>query len=126
MLPPSSYILYRLNQDRDGDGKVSKMESTQTLQELPGLSDRQRGEAWAAFNDSKTAEARNPFSGVLAKKGLSPEDAQAAWDIYGRSGTKEEPYTKARKKKDLQAELGVSYIDAAKFYELMEKAVRQK
>lgn len=122
MLPPSGYILYQLNRDRDGDGKVSKMESTQTLLEVPGLNDKQRGKAWSAFNDSKTAEVRNPFTGALSKEGLGPEEAQAAWDIYGRSGTKAEPYTQERKKQDLQEELDLTAAEVRRVWELMEKA----
>lgn len=126
MLPPASYILYRLNKDRNGDGKVTNLESTQTLQELPGLSTQQRGEAWEAMNE-QASPARNPFTGVLAeKKGMTPEKSATAWSIYGRSGTKEEPYTQERKKEDLRQELGLSYIDAAQMYELMKKAAKGK
>lgn len=122
MLPPSGYILYQLNRDRDGDGKVTKMESTLTLLELPGLNDQQRGQAWSAFNDSKTAEARNPFTGTLSKEGLDPEEAQTAWDIYGRSGTKEEPYTQGRKKQDLREELDLTAAEVNRVWNLMKKA----
>lgn len=125
MLPPASYILYKMNSDRDGDGKVSRMESAQTLQELPGLTDKQRGEAWGAFNTDAKA-FKNPFTGALAKKGMDPEEAQTAWDIYGRSGTREEPYTEARKKQDLREDLGLSVMDAAQLYRLMQKAAERK
>lgn len=122
MLPAAGYILYQLNRDRNGDGKVSKMESTQTLLELPGLNDKQRGQAWSAFNDSTTAEVRNPFTGVLAKDGMAPEDVQTAWDIYGRSGTKEEPYTQGQKKQDLREELDLTAAEVNRIWNLMKRA----
>lgn len=125
MLPPASYILYRLNRDRDGDGKVTRLESTQTLQELPELSARQRGEAWAAMNE-QTSPARNPFTGVLAREGIAPEKSAAAWDIYGRSGTKEEPYTKKEKKQDLREELDLTTQEVNRLWNLMVKAAERK
>lgn len=124
MLPPAGYILYRMNRDRDGDGKVTNLESTQTLQELPGLSDQQRGEAWAAMN-AQTNPARNPFSGALAEQGLTPEEAAAAWGIYGRSGTKEEPYTKSDKKRDLREELDLTTQEVNRLWNLMVKALEK-
>lgn len=120
-LPTETYILYRMFADRDGNGSVSGAESAQTLMELDGLTDKQRGEAWGALNDASAA--RNPFDGALSKK-LEPEDAITAWGIYDRKGTKEEPYTQERKKGDLRQELGLSYIDAAQLYELMKKAAK--
>ena len=125
MLPPASYILYRLNRDRDGDGKVTQKESTQTLQELPDLSARQRGEAWEAMNE-QASPSRNPFTGVLAKEGLSPEKSAAAWGIYGRSGTKEEPYTKKEKKQDLREELDLTTQEVNRLWNLMVMAAERK
>lgn len=125
MLPPAGYILYRLNRDRDGDGKVTNLESTQTLQELPGLSDEQRGEAWVAMN-AQTNPARNPFSGVLAEQGMTPEESAAAWGIYGRSGTKEDPYTKSEKKQDLREELDLTTQEVNRLWNLMVKAAERK
>lgn len=122
-LPTETYILYRVFADRDGNGNVSGAESAQTLMELDDLTDKQRGEAWNAFNDVN--EAKNPFTGALSKK-LDPEEALTAWGIYDRRGTKEEPYTQERKKQDLRQELGLSYIDADQMYELMEKAAKGK
>lgn len=122
-LPTETYILYRVFADRDGNGSVSGAESAQTLMGLDDLTDKQRGEAWDALNDA--SEAKNPFTGALSKK-LEPEDAMAAWGIYDRKGTKEEPYTQERKKEDLQQELGLSYIDAAQLYELMKNAAKGK
>lgn len=125
MLPPAGYILYRMNKDRDGDGKVTNLESTQTLQELPGLSDKQRGEAWAAMNE-KTNPARNPFTGALAEQGMTPEASVMAWGIYGRSGTKEDPYTKSEKKQDLREELDLTTQEVNRLWNLMVKAAERK
>lgn len=116
MLPPAGYILYLLNKDRDGDGKFTNLESTQTLQELPGLSDQQRGEAWAALNPT-TKPARNPFTGALAEQRMTPEEAATAWCIYGRSGTKEE------KKRGLREELDLTTQEVDRLLDLMAKAV---
>lgn len=125
MLPPAGYILYRMNKDRDGDGKVTNLESTQTLQELPGLSDEQRGEAWAAMNET-TNPAKNPFSGALAEQGLTPEESVAAWGIYGASGTKEKPYTKKEKKQDLREEMDLTTQEVNRLWNLMVKAAERK
>lgn len=56
--------------------------------------------------------------------GITGEQYGIVYDIYSRRGTKEEPYTQERKKKDLQQELGLSYIDAAQMYELMKNAAK--
>lgn len=125
MLPPAAYILYRMNKDRDGDGKVTNLESTQTLQELPDLSDKQRGKAWKAMNE-RTNPARNPFTGALAKDGMTPEESATAWGIYGRSGTKEEPYTKKQKKQDLREELDLTTQEVNRLWNLMVKAAEKK
>lgn len=125
MLPPAGYILYQINKDRDGDGKVTKLESMQTLQELPGLSDKQRSEAWAAMNET-ALPAKNPFSGALAEQGLTPKESVEAWGIYGASGTKEDPYTKAEKKRDLGKELDLTAQEVNRLWNLMVKAAERK
>ena len=125
MLPPADYILYRMNKDRDGDGKVANLESTQTLQELPDLSNEQRGEAWAAMNP-KVKPARNPFTGTLAEAGMTPEESSQAWGIYSRSGTEEEPYKKRQKKQDLREELDLTTQEVNRLWNLMVKAAERK
>lgn len=72
VLPIDSYILYTINADRDKSGAVDSVESAQTLQELSGLTNSQRGSAWQQKN-STTKEAKNPFTGTLVKAGVSPE-----------------------------------------------------
>ena len=111
--------------NKDRDGKVTNLESTQTLQELPGLSDKQRGDAWAAMN--KTSKpARNPFTGALAEAGMTPEESAQAWGIYGRSRTKEEPYTKGQKKEDLREELDLTTQEVNRLWNLMKRAAEGK
>lgn len=79
MLPVESYILYRLNSDRDKSGSVNGAESALTLLELNGLSNQQRGKAWDALNDIK--EDKNPFIGTLPEAGVQ---SKTAIDIYDR------------------------------------------
>ena len=79
MLPVESYILYRLNSDRDKSGSVNGAESALTLLELNGLSNQQRGKAWDALNDIK--EDKNPFIGALPEAGVQ---SKTAIDIYDR------------------------------------------
>lgn len=124
-LPAAGYILLQLNKDRDGDGKVTNLEETQTLQELPDLSGEQRGKAWEAMNQ-RTKQAKNPFTGVLSEQGMTPEEAASAWKIYDGKGTEDDPYTKSEKIKDLQEELDLPYMDAAQLYRLMKKAAEKK
>lgn len=130
-LPTAVYLLYRNSSDRDGNGSTSAAESTQTLMELDGLTDKERGEAWSAFNNKgeteearERKEAQNPFTGVLSKD-YSPEDALGAWEIFNGKGTREEPYTREQKKKDLGEELGISQKAANDLYELMRRAANQ-
>lgn len=123
MLPPADCILYEMNKDRDGDGKVTNLESTQTLQELPGLSGEDRGKAWTAMNE-KSKPAKNPFTGVLAEQGMTPEEAAFVWSIYDKKGTKEDSYTKPEKKRDVQKELDLSTSEVNRLWGLIEKAMK--
>lgn len=127
-LPTAVYLLYRNSCDRDGNGSTSETESAQTLMELEGLTDRERGDAWSAMNNKgKTEESRerkeaqNPFTGVLAKD-YSPEQAMDAWEIFNGHGTEEKPYTQAEKKTDLEEELGISAREADDLFALMKRA----
>ena len=79
MLPVESYILYRLNSDRDKSGSVNGAESALTLLELNSLSNQRRGKAWDALNDIK--EDKNPFIGALPEAGVQ---SKTAIDIYDR------------------------------------------
>ena len=130
-LPTAVYLLYRNSSDRDGNDSTSAAESTQTLMELDGLTDKERGEAWSAMNNKgeteesrERKEAKNPFTGVLAGD-YSPEKVMAAWGIFDGKGTKEKKYTQERKKKDLQEELEVSAREANDLYTLMKRAAEQ-
>ena len=80
MLPVESFILYRLNSDRDKSGGVNGAESALTLLELNGLSNQQRGKAWDAFNDID--EDKNPFIGALPEAGIQSETAIDIYDRY--------------------------------------------
>lgn len=124
MLPPADCILYEMNKDRDRDGKVTNLESTQTLQELPGLSAEDRGKAWAAMNENKN-QAQNPFTGVLAGQDMTPEEAALVWSIYDGKGTKEDSYTKPEKKRDVQKELDLSVQEVNRLWILIEKAMKR-
>ena len=90
VLPIDSYILYTLTSDRDHSGSTDSTESAQTLQSMPGLTNSQRGTAWQEKNSTTKAE-KNPFTGALAKAGVSPETAIKVLgkyrDLY-RSGGK--------------------------------------
>lgn len=68
-------------------------------------------------------KGRNPFTGPLAKEGISPEKAMAAWEIYDRKGTKKEPYTKERKKRGLGKELDLPTAEVNRLWDLMVKAL---
>lgn len=131
MLPPAEYILYKQFSDRDGSGNTSQAESSQTLMELDGLTDAQRGKAWSAMNNKgETEEARarketkNPFTGAMAKEGFDPEEALKFWQIYDGTGTKEDPYTKQEKQTDIMEALGLSSrMEAISLWNLMEKSL---
>ena len=71
VMPPETYILYKVNADRDDNTRVDYVESAQTLLELSGMTNAQRGKAWQEKN-STTNAAKNPFTGALADAGVSP------------------------------------------------------
>ena len=80
-MPPETYILYKVNADRDDNTRVDYVESAQTLLELPGMTNAQRGKAWQEKN-STTNAAKNPFTGALAGAGVSPRTAVKVLDKY--------------------------------------------
>lgn len=80
-MPPETYILYKVNADRDDNASVDYVESAQTLLELPGMTNAQRGKAWREQN-SATNAAKNPFTGALAGAGVSPWTAVKVLDKY--------------------------------------------
>lgn len=81
VLPIDSYILYAINADRDGNGSVNGTESALTLKEISGITDQQRGKAWAQKNSS-TNEAKNPFIGALPKAGISVDTSIKIYEKY--------------------------------------------
>ena len=80
-MPPETYILYKVNADRDDNARVDYVESAQTLLELSGMTNAQRGKAWKEQN-SATNAAKNPFTGALAGAGVSPRTAVKVLDKY--------------------------------------------
>ena len=80
-MPPETYILYKVNADRDDNTRVDYVESAQTLLELSGMTNAQRGKAWQEKN-STTNAAKNPFTGALAEAGVSPRTAVKVLDKY--------------------------------------------
>ena len=80
-MPPETYILYKVNADRDDNASVDYVESAQTLLKLPGMTNAQRGKAWQEQN-SATNAAKNPFTGALAGAGVSPRTAVKVLDKY--------------------------------------------
>ena len=81
VMPPETYILYKVNADRDDNTRVDYVESAQTLLELSGMTNAQRGKAWQEKN-STTNAAKNPFTGALAGAGVSPWTAVKVLDKY--------------------------------------------
>lgn len=81
VMPPETYILYKVNADRDDNARVDYVESAQTLLELSGMTNAQRGKAWQEKN-STTNAAKNPFTGALAEAGVSPRTAVKVLDKY--------------------------------------------
>ena len=81
VMPPETYILYKVNADRDDNASVDYVESAQTLLELSGMTNAQRGKAWQEKN-STTNAAKNPFTGALADAGVSPRTAVKVLDKY--------------------------------------------
>ena len=81
VMPPETYILYKVNADRDDNASVDYVESAQTLLELSGMTNAQRGKAWQEQN-SATNAAKNPFTGALAGAGVSPRTAVKVLDKY--------------------------------------------
>ena len=53
VLPVESYILYKITADKDGNGRVSAIESANALQGMSGLTDKQRWQEWARLNDGQ-------------------------------------------------------------------------
>ena len=53
VLPIDSYILYKITADKDGNGRVSAIESANALQGMSGLTDKQRWQEWARLNDGQ-------------------------------------------------------------------------
>ena len=81
VMPPETYILYKVNADRDDNTRVDYVESAQTLLELSGMTNAQRGKAWQEKNSTANA-AKNPFTGALADAGVSPWTAVKVLDKY--------------------------------------------
>ena len=81
VMPPETYILYKINADKDGSERVDYVESAQTLLELSGMTNAQRGKAWQEKN-STTSAAKNPFTGALADAGVTPRTAIKVLDKY--------------------------------------------
>lgn len=81
VLPPDMYILYKVTADKDNNGSVTSVESAQALKNLTGLTDRQRGKAWAEKN-STTKPEKNPFTGALVEAGASVSTSISVLDKY--------------------------------------------
>lgn len=108
VLPASTYILYKINADRDNNGSVTGTESALTLQELTGISIQQRGDAWEKFNSSTSAE-KNPFTGALPSAGVGTDTSIKVYDKYrALSSTDMKPKEKAAAFKQYVNSLGLS------------------
>lgn len=81
VLPPDMYILYKVTADKDNNGRVTSVESAQALENLTGLTDRQRGKAWEEKN-STTKPEKNPFTGALVEAGASVSTSISILDKY--------------------------------------------
>ena len=81
VLPPDMYILYKVTADKDNNGSVTSVESAQALENLTGLTDRQRGKAWEEKN-STTKPEKNPFTGALVEAGASVSTSISILDKY--------------------------------------------
>ena len=81
VLPPDMYILYKVTADKDNNGRVTSVESAQALKDLTGLTDSQRGKAWAEKN-STTKPEKNPFTGALVEAGASVSTSISVLDKY--------------------------------------------
>lgn len=81
VLPPDMYILYKVTADKDNNGRVTSVESAQALENLTGLTDRQRGKAWEEKN-STTKPEKNPFTGALVEAGASVSTSISVLDKY--------------------------------------------
>ena len=108
VLPASTYILYKINADRDNNGSVTGTESALTLQELTGISIQQRGDAWEKFNRSTSAE-KNPFTGALPSAGVGTDTSIKVYDKYrALSSADMKPKEKAAAFKQYVNSLGLS------------------
>lgn len=81
VLPPDMYILYKVTADKDNNGSVTSVEAAQALKDLTGLTDSQRGKAWAEKN-STTKPEKNPFTGALVEAGASVSTSISVLDKY--------------------------------------------
>lgn len=81
VMPPETYILYKVNADRDDNARVDYVESAQTLLELSGMTNAQRGKAWQEKN-STTKPEKNPFTGALVEAGASVSTSISILDKY--------------------------------------------
>ena len=79
---PASYILYRATADADGNGTISQGESGAALLPIRNLSNEQKGAVWQRQDSNWSAE-KNPFTGTLAKTGISPDRAVEILEKYG-------------------------------------------
>ena len=71
-VPAAPYLLYRFTADADGNNTISQGESGAALLPIRDLSTQQKGAVWQSQN-STWSEEKNPFTGTLAKAGVSPE-----------------------------------------------------
>lgn len=64
VLPVESYILYKITADKDGNGRVSAIESANALQGMSGLTDKQRWQEWARLNDGQDKADKASAAGL--------------------------------------------------------------
>ena len=64
VLPIDSYILYKITADKDGNGRVSAIESANALQGMSGLTDKQRWQEWARLNDGQDKADKASAAGL--------------------------------------------------------------
>ena len=81
-VPAAPYLLYRFTADADGNGTISQGESGAALLPIRDLSNAQKGAVWQS-QDSNWSTEKNPFTGTLAKAGVSPDRAVEILEKYG-------------------------------------------
>ncbi|MEA4895130.1 MAG: hypothetical protein VB064_07690 [Oscillospiraceae bacterium] len=82
-ISPADYYVFKTKlSEIDTDGSPTQIEKTQAI-ESTDLEQKYKGELWAIQNSTSNPE-KNPYTGALAQKGLSPEKSIEIMEGYSQ------------------------------------------